>query len=234
MDVADRTVVVTGASRGLGAAVAARFGEAGARVVVSSRDRSRLDGTVERIEAAGGTAVAVEADVTDEAAMRRLVTEHAVGDAPVPISVLVANAGINPSETGETPLGEESYGAFDRAMATNVRGVFATIKEAVPDLAASGRVLVPSGSVAREVSEGMGAYAVSKAGAEAIARGFAADLDQAVGVVDPGLVATELTDGAGRPPEDVAEMFHWAACELDPGELDGDVVDLATWKRATR
>jgi NAD(P)-dependent dehydrogenase (short-subunit alcohol dehydrogenase family) len=80
---------------------------------------------------------------------------------------------------------------------------------------------------------GYGSYAVSKATAEAIARGFAADLDQPVAVVDPGQVATELTGDAGRDPDEVAAMFRWAATA--PAEaVDGEIVDLKTWKRATR
>jgi NAD(P)-dependent dehydrogenase (short-subunit alcohol dehydrogenase family) len=80
----------------------------------------------------------------------------------------------------------------------------------------------------------MGAYAISKAGAEALVRGFATDLDQTVGVVDPGLVATEVTGGQGRDPEDVAPMFLWAATDCPTADLDGQVVDLRTWKKATR
>jgi NAD(P)-dependent dehydrogenase (short-subunit alcohol dehydrogenase family) len=80
----------------------------------------------------------------------------------------------------------------------------------------------------------MGAYAISKAGAEALVRGFATDLDQTVGVVDPGLVATEVTGGQGRDPEDVAPMFLWAATDCPTDDLDGQVVDLRAWKKATR
>jgi NAD(P)-dependent dehydrogenase (short-subunit alcohol dehydrogenase family) len=131
-------------------------------------------------------------------------------------------------------LEAESYTRFDDTHRTNVRGVFSTVKEAVPHLAPDARVLVPSGSVAREAKPGMGAYAVSKAGAEALVRGFAADLEQTVGVVDPGLVATEATGGQGRAPDDVAPMFLWAATDCPAEDLDGAVVDLRAWKEATR
>jgi NAD(P)-dependent dehydrogenase (short-subunit alcohol dehydrogenase family) len=132
------------------------------------------------------------------------------------------------------PLDEEPYARFDDTHRTNVRGVFTTVKEAVPHLAPDARVLVTSGSVAREAKAGMGAYAVSKAGAEALARGFAVDLDQSVGVVDPGLVATDVTGGQGRDATDVAPMFLWAATDCPATDLDGGVLDLRAWKKATR
>jgi NAD(P)-dependent dehydrogenase (short-subunit alcohol dehydrogenase family) len=81
----------------------------------------------------------------------------------------------------------------------------------------------------------MGSYAVSKAAAEAVARGFAADLDAAVGVVDPGLVATDLTGmEKARAPEDVAPLFLWAATEAPAEDLDGERIGLREWKTATR
>jgi NAD(P)-dependent dehydrogenase (short-subunit alcohol dehydrogenase family) len=80
----------------------------------------------------------------------------------------------------------------------------------------------------------MGAYAVSKAGAEALVRGFAADLEQVVGVVDPGYVATDLSGDTGRDPDDVAPMFVWAARDAEAEAVDGEVLDLRAWKSATR
>jgi len=97
-----------------------------------------------------------------------------------------------------------------------------------------GDVLVPSGSVARPPDPWMGSYAASKAAAEAFAHGFAADVDQTVGVVDPGLVATDLTGQKGRDPTDVAGMFRWAALECPSEKIDGGIVGLREWKRATR
>jgi NAD(P)-dependent dehydrogenase (short-subunit alcohol dehydrogenase family) len=175
---------------------------------------------------------AVRADVRDEYDVERLMeTAARVGGG---LDVVVANAGVNHGTPGEMSLETEPYTRFDDTHRTNVRGVFTTIKEAVPHLATDARVLVTSGSVAREAKPGMGAYAVSKAGAEALARGFATDIDQTVGVVDPGLVATEVTGGQGRDAGDVAPMFLWAATDCPAAELDGAVVDLRAWKKATR
>jgi len=219
-------VVVTGASRGIGASVVRAFADEGARVTCCARSRDGLDAVV---ESAGEAVTAVRADVRDEFDVERLM-ETAAGSGA--IDVVVANAAVNHGEPGERPLHEESYTRFDDTIRTNLRGVFATVREALPHLAPDGRVLVPSGSVARESTPGMGAYAVSKAGAEALVRGFAADLDQSVAVVDPGYVATDISGDKGRAPDDVAPMFVWAARDAD--EVDGEILDLRTWKQATR
>lgn len=225
------TAVVTGASRGIGASVARLFGTEGAHVVVCARTLDEVESVAEAIRSEGGSATALRADVRDEYDLERLA-EAAASDGPV--DVVVANAAVTHGTPGESPLHEESYSAVDDTLRTNVRGVFATVRELVPHLAPDARVLVPSGSVAREGKPGMGVYAVSKAGAEALVRGFAADLDATVTTVDPGLVATDLSGGTGRDPADVAPMFRWAATEADETEIDGERVDLKTWKRATR
>ncbi|KTG27948.1 SDR family NAD(P)-dependent oxidoreductase [Haloferax profundi] len=228
----DTTVVVTGASSGIGAAVARAFGQAGATVVACARDHDALQTVLDDVEDAGGTAAGIRADVRDEFDMERLMEMAARAGGS--IDVLVANAGINHGTPGQMPMADESYAVFDDTLRTNVRGVFTAVKEALPHMGADARILVPSGSIARDAKPGMGAYAVSKAAAEALVRQFAADCDQTVGVVDPGLVATDLTGGQGRDPETVGDLFVWAATEADPTDLDGVVLDLKVWKQATR
>ncbi|XVH32330.1 SDR family NAD(P)-dependent oxidoreductase [Haloferacaceae archaeon DSL9] len=229
----DTTVVVTGGTRGIGRAVASEFAAGGARVVVCGRDADAVEGTVSELSSAGGDVSGMRADVRDEFDLERLMERAAAGGRS--IDVVVANAGVNHADPGSAPVGEEPYSRFDDTVRTNVRGVFATVKEALPHLAADARILVPSGSVARDAKPGMGTYAVSKAGAEALARQFAADLEQTVCVVDPGLVATDLTRAEqARDPDSVAPMFVWAATEADTEQIDGAIVDLRAWKKATR
>ncbi len=226
------TVVVTGASRGIGAAVARQFAADGAHVVICARDADALDATAETIRDAGGSVTAMRADVRDEFDVERLMeTAAREGGA---IDVVVANAGVYHGTPGETPLTGESYAAFDDHIRTNARGVFTTVRESLPHLADDARILVPSGAIARDAKPGYGAYAVSKATVEALARGFASELDQPVAIVDPGQVATDLSGTGGRDPDDVAPMFTWAATTAAPDDIDGQVVDLKTWKRATR
>lgn len=224
--------VVTGASRGIGEAVAHAFAEAGAHVVICGREAEAIESVAEAIQAEGGKATATRADVRDQFDVERLMeTAAEIGGG---IDLVVANAAVYHGETGATPLTEESYSAFDDHMRTNARGTFATIREAFPHLSEDARILVASGSVAREPYPGYGSYAVSKAAAEAIARGFGSDTDRVVGVVDPGQVATELSGGQGHDPSAVAEQFRWAATEAPADLIDGDILTRKDWRKETR
>ena len=225
---ADFTAVITGASRGIGAAVTEAYAEAGGQMVLGAREASSLEAIADGIDA---TPVAV--DVRDEDSVAAFV-DAAVAELGT-FDVVLANAGVYQGPSGKTPLPADSYERFDEHMATNARGVFATVKEAQEHLAPAGRVLVPSGKPAREPTPGSGSYAVSKAAAEAVARGFSADLDQAVGVVDPGQVQTDLTEKEfGRTPDEVAGLYVWAAREAPTETIDGAVTGIKEWLQATR
>ena len=235
------TVVITGASRGIGAAVARAFADEGATVVCGSRSADEIEAVAEDIRSSGGDAIALRTDVRDEFDLERLM-ETAARSGGDGIDIVVACAGIYHGSAGETPLLDESYAAFDDAVQTNARGVFGTVKEALPHLNDGARILVPTGAVARKSIAGYGVYAVSKAAVEGIIRGFAADgLESGnatggrvvIGGVDPGQVATELTGGEGRDPTEVTGLFLWAATDADADDLDGNVVGLGEWKTAT-
>jgi len=228
-----QTVVITGGTRGIGYAVADAFATNGAQVVICGREQPRVATAVDELndghERVSGRAV----DVRDESALSELF-EHAA-ERGGSVDIVVANAAINHGTPGEMPLAEESFEQFDETMATNVRGVFGTITQAVPQLAVDARILIPSGSVARKAKPGMGVYAVSKAAAEALARGFSVDLEQPVCVVDPGLVATDLTGiEKARDAADIAPMYLWVATEAEPEAIDGEIIDLRKWKQSTR
>jgi NAD(P)-dependent dehydrogenase (short-subunit alcohol dehydrogenase family) len=226
------TAVVTGASRGLGAAVARLFAREGVHVGICARDREGLETVAETIREAGGSVTSLRADVRDEFDLERLMETTAREGGP--LDCVVANAAVYHGPAGETPLGTESYAAFDDHVRTNGRGVFATVTEALPHLAGDARVLVPSGRIARDPQPGYGTYAVSKALAEAVARQFAVDLEAAVGVLDMGQLATDLSGGGGREPDDVAPMVHWAATDAPAADIDGAVTTLRDWRTATR
>jgi NAD(P)-dependent dehydrogenase (short-subunit alcohol dehydrogenase family) len=228
----DTTVVVTGASRGIGRAVTERFGTAGAHVVCCARDRDAVDDVAATLREGGASVTAIRADVRDEFDVERLI-QQAVREAG-PIDVVVANAGVYHGDAGETPLADESYSAFDDHLRTNARGVFVTIREAVPHLSEDPRVLVPVGPFGEQMPPGYGSYAVSKAASDAVARTFAAELDVPVGRLDPGKTATDLTGSDGHDPADAAEMCHWAVTDLAPDDLDGELLTRADWRRATR
>lgn len=260
MDLTNATVLVTGASRGIGRALLEAFAGTGAAVVGCARSEAALSDAVEDARAAhpgvgdgaerggegterdGGEVVTdgerlvegVRADVRSEADVERVVEVAATLGERDGIDVLVANAGVKQGRSGEMPIHEEPYDRFDETVGTNLRGVFSAAKETVGRMPGTGRILVPSGSIAVDAKAGMGAYAVSKAAAEALVRQLAVDAEQTAAVVDPGLVDTDLSDGDGRSPEEVAEMFVWAAADADADAIDGERIDLRTWMRATR
>jgi len=218
------TVVVTGAGGAIGGALVETFADEGATVFAGVHsDEGRFEGH-DGVET-------MRVDARDEFDVEYLM-EDAAGTGE--IDLVVPCAGVFHGAPGEQRLAEEGYAAFDDEYRTNARGVFVAVKEALPHLADDARVLVPSGSIAEDAKPGYGGYAVSKAAAEAVARQFAVEIEQAVGVVDPGVVASELTGGQGRDPADVVGLFRWAATAVEAGELNGERVGLAEWKRATR
>ncbi|WP_290819022.1 SDR family NAD(P)-dependent oxidoreductase [Halovivax sp.] len=227
------TVVVTGAGSGLGRAVAIAFAARGATVVVGDADGTDLEETIAACEDAGAAVEGVRTDVRDEFDVERLVETASRSGERSGIDVVVAAAETRHGEPGATPIDADSYTALDDHWRTNARGVFAAIRESLAHLNEGARILVPTHFVAADASPGAGTYAVSKAGAEAVARGFAVDTEYAVGCVDPGPIATDAYANAGSAPEDVAPLFVWAATELEAASLDGKTVDRERWERAT-
>lgn len=226
------TAVVTLGERGVGHLVATEFVERGVHVVACSGDVDELDALEAEIDATSAELTTMRADVRDEFDVERFMeTASRAGDASGIDSVVTA-AEVFHGPVGETPIDEVSYAAFDDTVRTNVRGVFTTIREGLPHLTPGARVLVPSGEVARGLNGGYGVYAASKAGAEAIARQFAADTAWTVGVVDTGPFPPEPTDvQAGQTIEDIASLFWWAATDAEDEVLDGRVVDVDVWRR---
>lgn len=225
------TVVVTGGSRGLGAATVRALVDRGGQVFTCARDVDDLSALAEGV-AGTGTITTQRADVRDEYDVERLMeTAARAGDG---IDAVVANAGVYHGDHGETPIDDGAYAAFDEHVRTNARGVFAAFREAVPHLTDGARMLAVSCPVAREHPPGYGSYAVSKAAAEAVASQFAADCSVPVGVVDPGPITTDLGGGGdpdnrvereGREPTRAAELVLWALGKADGETVNGTVVD---------
>lgn len=153
MDIA----IVTGGSHGIGRAVVELFASRGVHVVACARNGDEIESMAAHIETDDGDVTAVRADVRDEFDVERLIESAARAGGTTGIDCVVANAGVYHGPAGETPLTAASYSAFDDTLRTNVRGVFATLREAAPHLSDGAQVLVPSGRIARDPMAGYGA-----------------------------------------------------------------------------
>ncbi len=233
-DLGKHVALVTGASRGIGAAIALSLAEAGAAVAVNYRERAEdAEAVVARIEAAGGRAVAVAADVSQAAAVKAMVEQVAASLGP--IDILVNNAGVA-MVRGVDDLTEDD---FDRTIAVNLKSAFLCTQAVLPAMRARkwGRIVNISSGAAR----GAGAigvhYNASKAGMEGLTRGYAARLVKegiTVNAVAPSLIETDMmrgrTDLARNIPlgrmGQAAEVAQAVAMVLGNGYMTGQTIVL--------
>lgn len=214
------TCLVTGASRGIGAAVAERYAAEGARVVLAARSQAELEAVAARIRKAGGQAATLALDLSDPAATEGLGKR--IGEKLGRLDVVVANHGV----LGEiAPLAEVPDAVFDQAISVNLTATFRLLRELDPLLRAApnGRVLMVTSGAAQGAMPDWGAYAASKAGLEALARAYAAETRSGrvrVNLVDPGEVRTGMR-AAAFPEEDPNRL-------PTPEEITGVFVRLAS------
>jgi NAD(P)-dependent dehydrogenase (short-subunit alcohol dehydrogenase family) len=199
----DRVVVVTGASSGIGEACAVAFAHKGAKVVLAARRADRLASLVARIEEAGGEALAVATDVTDEAAVENLFGQAVARFGTV--DVLINNAGIADS----TAIYEMSLQTWRQVIETNLTSAFLCSRAAFRVMKGQrrGRILNIGSISARVPRQNSPAYAASKWGLDGLTRSLAIDgreFNIAASIFHPGIVATEIAPGAVKLPEDFA------------------------------
>jgi 3-oxoacyl-[acyl-carrier protein] reductase len=215
-----RTAIVTGASRGIGAAIAERLARDGLHVVVNyAGSAPEAEAVVARITQSGGHAVAVQGDVSDPGAVRGLFdrAESTFGG----VDVLVNNAGIMQLAKIE----ETSDELFDRHIAINLKGVFNGMREAAKRMRAGGRIISFSSSVVGLYQPTYGVYAATKGAIEAMTHVLASELrgkNITANVVAPGPTATDLFL-KGKPQEVVERLS-----KLAPLERLGQPADIAS------
>jgi NAD(P)-dependent dehydrogenase (short-subunit alcohol dehydrogenase family) len=211
---AGRVAVVTGASRGIGAATARAIAAAGAHVVVAARDDAALADVARGIRAAGGSALAVPADVSQPAQVERLFAEAAEAGPPV---ALVCAAGVLTS----VPFADTSNAVWHETIGVNLTGAFLCCRAAFTAMRAAGEgrivtIASLSGVYATEKFPGLAAYNVSKFGVVGLTEAVAVE-GRPHGIsaicVSPGAVDTEMLRRAnpdlrpGLTPADVGELI---------------------------
>jgi 3-oxoacyl-[acyl-carrier protein] reductase len=229
------TAMVTGGSRGIGAAIARSLAQAGAAVAVNYRERAgEANALVEAIGETGGRAMAVAADVSQSDAVARMV-QRVTSDLG-PIDILINNAGIAIVRGIE----DVSESDFDRTIAVNLKSVFLCIQAVLPMMRSKGwgRIVNISSGAARGAGAIGPHYNASKAGIEGLTRGYAARLVKegiTVNAVAPSLIETDMMKGQhgliGRIPlgrfgksEEVAQAVMML---LDNAYMTGQTVAMS-------
>ena len=212
---ADKLALITGASRGIGRAVALALAAEGAHVILVARTVGALEEVDDEIRKAGGTATLVPLDLTDFAAIDRL--GGTIFERWGKLDILVGNAGIlGPL----TPTSHISPDEWDKVFAVNVTTNYRLIRSLDPLLqrAEAGRAVFVTSGAAQKCRPFWGAYSVSKAALEALVKTWAHEVEKTelrINMVSPGPIATKMRatampgedPGTLRTPEDIAPLF---------------------------
>jgi 3-oxoacyl-[acyl-carrier protein] reductase len=223
-----QVAIITGASRGIGAAVAQRLAKDGFAVVVNyAGNVAEANKVVAAITGNGGTAIAVQADVARSADVRRLFDETIAQLGRV--DVLVNNAGIMPPQLPQLAATDDD--TFDRLVAVNLKGSFNTMREAAGRLEQGGRIINFSSSLVGTLLPGYSAYVATKAGIEGMTTILAKELrgrNITVNAVAPGPTATALFLD-GKTPEVIERLARMAPLERlgQPDDIANSVSFLA-------
>ena len=238
---AGKTALITGASRGIGRAIALTFAGCGASVMINySGSEERAKETVQEIEALGGHAALCKADVSNAEEVQRLITEtvHTMGQ----IDILVNNAGI----TRDNLLLRMTEEEFDRVLSVNLKGAFLCLKEASKYMIRqrSGRIINISSICGVVGNAGQANYCAAKAGLIGLTKSAAKELASrgiTVNAIAPGYIATDMTDVLSEKireeavktiplkrfgsPEDIAHAAAYLASDY-AGYVTGQVIGV--------
>lgn len=209
MDIS-KAAIVTGGSRGIGRAIAARLAADGFAVVVNyAGNGAKAHATVAAIESAGGKAIAIQGDVGKPQDVANLFAQARAAFGR--IDVVVNSAGVMPMAS----IDAANLDAFDQVIATNLRGAFLVLAQAAANLGDDGRIIALSTSVIAKSLPGYGPYIASKAGVEGLVHVLANELrgrNITVNAIAPGPVGTDLFFN-GKSEEAVASIARQAPME---------------------
>ena len=236
-----KVAIVTGASRGIGAATAKIFAAAGATVVLAARDLPSMTSVANDIDERGGSAFVVPTDVSDPASVERLVQRTMELCGRLDAAFNNAGGSLTPS-----PIADVSVDEFDRTMQVNVRGVFVSMKYEIPAMLDSGggSIVNMSSTVGILGWQGLGAYAASKHGIVGLTQSGALDYAESgirINAVAPGAIITDpisaLSDEQRAPiveavpmhrigrPQEVGATVAWL-CSDEAAFITGAVIPV--------
>jgi NAD(P)-dependent dehydrogenase (short-subunit alcohol dehydrogenase family) len=229
-DLSGKVAVITGASKGIGRAIAERMAEHGAKVVISSRKLDACEEVAKGIRERGGEAVATACHIGRKEELQALVdsTKARWGA----IDILVCNAAVNPFFG---PAAEMPDDAYDRIMNSNVRSNFWLCNMVVPDMAArgGGSVIIVSSIGGFQGSDRLGVYCISKAADMQLARNLAVewgDKNIRANCIAPGLIKTDFAKALWDNPEILRKTVQFTPMHRigEPDEIAGAAVFLAS------
>ena len=224
-----KVAIVTGASRGIGAAVARAFSESGSRVALVARDAEALDRLADELGRGDGNALTVSADVSDPASAAMMVDRVIEKFGRLDFACNNAAGGGHPP----TPLAEVSVEAFDSGIAVSLRGVFLAMREEIPAMLGSGggAIVNMSSTAGLQAVGGLASYVTAKHGVEGLTK--VAALDYAaegvrVNAVAPGPILTDNLKRAGDAGQEAAALAMPLRRVGQPKEVAAAVVWLCS------
>ena len=229
-DLSGKVAIITGSSRGIGRSIAEQLAKAGARVVVSSRKPEACEAVAKGIREAGGEAMVIPCNVSDQAQLKALVdrTVEAWGR----LDVLVCNAAVNPYYGPMSKMPEDAY---DKILLCNVKANFVLANHAAPHLAAAGggTILIVSSIGGFHGSAGLGVYDLSKAADFSLARSLAVEWGPKgvrANCIAPGLIKTDFSKALWENPKLLAAVEQGAPLKRIgvPDDIGGVAVFLAS------
>ncbi len=229
-DLSGKVAVITGASKGIGRAIAERMAEHGAKVVISSRKLDACEEVAKGIRERGGEAVATACHIGRKEELQALVdsTKARWGA----IDILVCNAAVNPFFGPAAEMPDEAY---DRIMNSNVRSNFWLCNMVVPDMAArgGGSVIIVSSIGGFQGSDRLGVYCISKAADIQLARNLAVEWGEKnirANCIAPGLIKTDFAKALWDNPEILRKTVQFTPMHRigEPDEIAGAAVFLAS------
>jgi NAD(P)-dependent dehydrogenase (short-subunit alcohol dehydrogenase family) len=228
-DMTGRVAIITGASRGIGAAVARAFRSSGARVAIAARDAETLDRLADELGRSDGHALALPADVSDAAAVAEMVERVIKEFGRLDFACNNAAGGGHPP----TPLAEVPLEAFDSGLAVNLRGVFLSMREEIPAIVRSGggAIVNMSSTAGLQAVGGLASYVAAKHGVEGLTKVAALDYARVgvrVNAVAPGPILTDNLKRAGTSAQEAAASAMPLQRVGQPEEVAAAVVWLCS------